>query len=236
MKKFGLIQPGRNGDLIILIPAMKHMHDMGYEIYWPIFENYIPMYKDLVNYINFIPVRNNVYTAVPESYDLLRNKYCVDTIVDVAATFPGSVCTEEYVRSGDGYGENYDAFKYRLLNIPIDIKWKFSECIVRNDERENIVRQAYVMSEKYVVANMTCSSGKVNVNIDTKGLPRIDVTMDYSMFDWIGILEKADTIVLLNSGMLCLVEQMNMTNRKIVLKIPNGRLPVLRNKWEIIDG
>jgi len=231
--KIGIIQPGRLGDMFILIPAMKHLHDQGNEIIWPVFENYIWMFNDVIDYINFLPVKNNVYTAVNESHNLLK-LHNVDIVNDLAATFPNSMATQPYVDSGDGNILPYDKFKYDRLELPVDLKWNLRDCINRNYNKENELYNKLVTNEKYAVINPTCSSGRYNINFDASGGQVIEVTTEYNIFHWIKILENAQTIVLLNSGMLCLVDQLNITNRKIVFKIPSDKLPILRNEWKII--
>jgi ADP-heptose:LPS heptosyltransferase len=34
----GIIQPGKLGDIIIVLPAAKYLHDKGYKVYWPVYD------------------------------------------------------------------------------------------------------------------------------------------------------------------------------------------------------
>ena len=88
----GIIQPGRLGDLVILLPAAKYYADRGYTVYWPIMSQYVEMFSEVIDYVTFISVSNDIYKCVPEAYTILNN---IDDIhiVDVAATFPGSEST-----------------------------------------------------------------------------------------------------------------------------------------------
>ena len=232
--KIGIIQPGSIGDIIILLPAMKVLYNQGNEIYWPIFKEHLWLFRDMVNYINFIPVEHDVYNVVNICNKLFETTYNVDKVYDIAATFPGSISTEEYVQCGDGNIENFDAFKYRKLNISIDEKWNLRSVIIRNQEKEDELYKKLVHNEKYAVACLTCSQGKYNVNFDRGSGQLIEVTPEYNIFHWIKILEHAQTIVVLNSAFFCLTEQLNLPNRKIVYRIPTPKFPVLRNKWEIL--
>ena len=74
MNKIGIVQPGKLGDLIILLPAAKYLHDKGNKVYWPIYSQYVKMFEEVVDYVNFIPVSNNVYTCIKESYKALADK------------------------------------------------------------------------------------------------------------------------------------------------------------------
>ena len=135
MNNIGIIQPGRLGDIIICLPIAKYYFDRGYQVYWPIFSNLISNFIKTVNYVNFIPITNNVYKCVQEANERLKSINNID-IIDIAATFPGSECTDEYVKCGDGYGsETFDMFKYRKSQVPFEHKWNLS--IKVDEEEEN---------------------------------------------------------------------------------------------------
>tara|TARA_R100001594_G_scaffold138246_1_gene181761 strand:+ start:473 stop:1171 length:699 start_codon:yes stop_codon:yes gene_type:complete len=230
-KSIGIIQPGKIGDIIILLPAAKYYHDRGYKVYWPIYDTYIDMFREVIEYVNFLPVTNNVYTCINEAYSKLKEK-SVTNIKDVAATFPDSTSTEEYVRLGDGLTQNFDIFKYNILDVPIDEKWNFS--IKRDSLKENSVYQKLVKNNKYAVVNLKHSMGVVNVNLDFGSGQVIYVNEEYNLFHWLTVLEKATTIALVDSAMSNLVEQMNINCKKILFTKHDKRLPVLKNKWKIV--
>ncbi len=126
MKKIGIIQPGRVGDIICLLPAMRYIKEtQNAHIIWPIFEQFIWMFTEVTDFITFVPLKSDVYTVVKDSQHLLKNIYKCDEIIDIAATFPDSKATADYVANGDGNSdgdgkvESFDMFKYRKLNVPI---------------------------------------------------------------------------------------------------------------------
>jgi hypothetical protein len=232
MKKIGIIQPGRLGDIIILLPAAKYLHDQGYQVIWPIFNEFVLMFSEVVDYVTFLPVQSNVYTCVAEARNILDLNNVKD-IRDVAATFPGSVSTEEYIRCGDGLSsESFDEFKYRLLEVPFDEKWKLT--INRNLIEETRLFNIYVKNAPYIVTSLNYSKGRINVKLDSGERNIIEINTKHSLFHWIKILEKADAIALVDSSMFNLVEQLNLPNRKFLFKKPDGRTPVIRNKWTIL--
>lgn len=231
MKKIGIIQPGRLGDIIILLPAAKYLHDKGYQIFWPIFENYIPQFFDYIEYVNFLPVKADIYSCVAESYRILNTIEQI-TIFDVAATFPDSQSTEDYVKSGDGYIIKFDEFKYNLLNVPIDEKWKLT--IKRNLNQEDKLFRQYITSKSYGVFCLDYSGGRINVQLDSDDIPMIEINTKHNLFDWIKILENAKVIALVESSIANLVEQLNLPNKKILFKKPDSRLPCIKNTWKII--
>lgn len=232
MNNVGIVQPGRLGDIIILLPAAKYLHDQGRKVIWPIFSDYVQMFSRVVDYVTFLPVQSNIYTCVAEARSILALNG-VEDIRDVAATFPGSNSTEEYVKCGDGLGdEKFDEFKYRLLTVPLDEKWKLQ--INRNLQKEEELYNLYVRESEYAVVSLNHSKGTVKTTFDSQGKQIIEINTKHSIFDWIKILENAKAIALVESSMSNLVEQLNLSNKKFLFKKPDSRLPVLRNKWTII--
>jgi len=228
--KTGIIQPGRLGDLIILLPAAKYLSTLGHQVYWPIFEKYVWMFEEVVDYVKFIPIYDNTYTAVKQSYNEL-NKISGIRIIDVAATFPESTSTDEYVKCGDGLIEKFDAFKYRKLNVPLNEKWNLT--INRNYKREDELYNILVTNEKYALINLKHSKGSANPILESSDGQIIHTTEDYNIFHWIKLIEKATTIVMVDSSMANLVEQLNIKTKKFLISKGDNRLPTLRNNWII---
>ena len=179
MKKIGIIQPGRLGDIIICLPIAKYYYDQGYQVYWPIFQNYYNDLNEVVDYVKFIPVTNDVYRCIEHAKITLSFIKNIK-IFDIAATFPGSDSTEEYVAVGDGKGdETFDMFKYRLCEVPFEQKWNL--VFNRNTEDEDYVFNKYVTTDKYNIVNLLHSKGKENLEIQSK-YPSIQVNTDHNFF------------------------------------------------------
>ena len=230
MKVIGILQPGRLGDLIICLPIANYYHDKGYEVHWPVFRKFVDMFKKVAPYINFYPVTDNVWNCFDESALILKTLKINDTL-DIAATFPGSSCTDEYVKLGDGFGpEKFDEFKYRLSKVPCEFKWKLT--YNRDLKKEKEVYDKYVKQEKYDIVGLTHSRGKANKRVISINQV-IYLNENHSIFDWRKILEGAENIVLVDSAMANFVEQLNLTNKKILVQKPNQPTPTLKNEWTI---
>lgn len=231
MKKIGIVQPGRLGDIIICLPIAKYYYDKGYEVYWPIFNTLIHNFTKTILYVKFIPVSNNVYTCVNEANNILQQIQDIQ-IFDIAATFPGSVSTHEYVSEGDGFGsETFDMFKYRKCNVPFEYKW----CLEYNRDynEESLVYNTEVGSSKsYIVTGLNHSKGYANVKVETNK-PIITINEKYCIFSWLPTLSNANTLVLVDSSMANFVEQMNLNNKKILITKPNEPRPFFKNNWII---
>lgn len=228
MKKIGIIQPGRLGDIIICLPIARYYYDQGYQVYWPVFQNYYNDLNEVVEYVKFIPVTNDVYRCVEHAKATLS--FIKDIkIFDIAATFPGSTSTQEYVAVGDGKGdETFDMFKYRICEVPFEQKWNLM--FNRNTEDEDLIYNKYVTTDKYNIVNLLHSKGKENFKIQSK-YPSIEVNTDHNFFSWLKVLENANNIVLVDSAMSNLVEQCNLNNKKTLIIKPNQPLPYFKNEW-----
>lgn len=230
MSEIGIIQPGRLGDIIICLPIAKHYHDLGYKVIWPVFAKYCKDVQSVVDYVHFIPVTDNVYHCVREAKDVL-SRYSDIMTFDIAATFPGSECTEEYVTLGDGFGsESFDQFKYRKCDVTFDKKWQLD--IKRRIEDEEAVYNMYVNSEKYNVAGLSHSKGHIPLKIESIN-PTIYINESHNFFSWIKVLENANNIVMVDSAMSNLIEQLNLPNKKTLITKPRQPLPVYKNNWKI---
>lgn len=230
MKSIGILQPGRLGDIIICLPIAKYYYDLGYTVYWPIFKNFTKMLCERVDYVNFLPVTNDVYQCISHAKGAFIN-YNVEKVLDLAATFPGSSVTEEYVKLGDGYGdEKFDEFKYRKANVPFEQKWNLH--YKRNLIEEENVYNLYVKQSNYDLISLKHSQGELNVKIESKNQV-ITLNENHNIFDWRKIIENASTIALVDSAMANLVEQLNVDVKKILLMKPGHPGPTFKTNWII---
>lgn len=231
MKKIGLLQPGRLGDIIICLPIAKYFYDRGYQIIWPIFYNFTNDLSEVIDYVNFIPITNDVYNCVTEAKKIF-SYYKDIQVYDIAATFPGSASTEEYVRLGDGLKDiTFDRYKYNLCNVPFEEKWKLT--FKRNIQEENKLYDAVVTKPDYNVIGATYSSGKMNIQFESRYL-NIETNEKYNIFFWYKVLQNAKNIILVDSAMANFVEQCNFENKKTLVTRTNSPRPFFKNTWKIV--
>ena len=114
--------------------------------------------------------------------------------------------------------------------MPFDLKWKLE--YNRNLNLEQKVYDNMVKTLKYDVVSTKHSRGEVNVKFVSK-LDIITVNEDYNIFHWRKVLENAKCLALVDSAMANLVEQLNLPNRKILLRKPGQPIPVFKNTWMI---
>jgi hypothetical protein len=228
MQKIGLLQPGRLGDIVICLPIAKHFYDQGHKVIWPIFHNYINDVTEVIDYVNFVPITNNVYECVKEANQIF-NCYRNIKVLDIAATFPGSTCTEEYVKLGDGFGDtSFDRYKYQKSDVPFEEKWNL--VFNRIKEQEDQVYHEVVTDLDYNIIGTTHSRGKMNIQFESK-YTNIEINQNYNFFSWYKVLENAKNIVLVDSAMANFVEQTNLPNKKIIITKPGQPRPHFKNNW-----
>lgn len=232
MKNIGIIQPGRLGDIFICLPIAKFYKEQGFIVTWPIFENYISMFTEAVDYVNFLPVASDVYNCVWQARGTFMN-YEVTNILDLAATFPGSTVTERYVTEGDGLGkEKFDEFKYKIAKVPFDRKWTLD--YKRNLKAEEELYNLYVKSDKYDVVSLTHSRGKVNKVIESKH-QLIELNEKHNLLYWRKIFENAQNICLVDSAVSNFVEQINIKGKKVLIQKQGQPIATYKNDWKLIS-
>lgn len=239
IRRLGLIQPGKIGDIIICLPIAKWYYDKGYEIIWPIDANLIDNFKGYVDYVNFHETTFDCNAA----YDICRNNNC-NTILDLSFTIPGAnQHNSDLYLSQTKY--SFDEFKYVLADIPIEQKWNLS--INRNESRENILRDILKIDSPYVVIQENSSDCRRGIDWMTPEIRRIDIEpLTSSIFDWLGVLEDAEHCILIESCFTNLVDQIKLSTKSLISlekleysqdKLDDGRfrrMPILKSNWSIL--
>lgn len=239
-RKIGIIQPGRIGDIIICLPIALFYRDLGHEVVWPISSDMISnflSYERSWEGIKFILCNFDVSHA----REICKKEKC-DRILDLSFNIPGADprLTNEY-KTQNLY--SFDEFKYFLAQVPFDNKWNFK--IERNLDREKVLESKINITDQYHVVQLSSS----DFNVATKALPPNSlhiINITDSIFDWIGVLEKASSHFLIESCFSNLIDQLGIQviNQNLILKtgyyqspLKDGRLrgmPVLKLPWNII--
>lgn len=133
----------------------------------------------------------------------------------------------------------FDEYKYATAKVPFENKWKLT--INRNYEREqNLFNKLVPPGKRYVVTHLEGSDVKYNpdnMNFDREKFNVINITPDETtnVFDWLTIIERADTIVCLDSVFCNLIEQLNIPNKKHFIRRSSIQMtPVLKNEWDYV--
>lgn len=237
MKKLGLIQPGKIGDIIICLPIAKYYSEQGYEVIWPVDRHIINNFIDYVDYVTFVPVEFDCTLA----HEACKKLEC-DRVIDVSFTIPGaSASNSNYYLTQDQF--TFDEFKYFLGGVPFEQKWTLD--IKRNPEKEKILFDYLNINTPYVIVQENSSDYVRRVEWTNPDIRRIDiVNFGDSIFDWLYVLEKAEQHILIESCFTNLIDQLKISvNKNIILSkngyygkpLRDGRLrgePVLKLNWQ----
>lgn len=239
MKKLGIIQPGKIGDIIICLPIAKWYADKGYEVVWPVDKNIINNFLGYIDYVNFLPIDFDCFAA----HQVCFNNDC-NKIIDLSFCIPGAspFNTENFLKQNV---YSFDEYKYMLADVPLEEKWKLQ--LNRNLEHEQQLIQS-LNSDTYILLQAASSDCKRAISINsTSGAAIINIDhRTESIFDWIGAIERAQRIVLIESCFSNLVDQLSIAINKNTLLLKHGYyvselkdgrlkgLPVLKLNWEKI--
>jgi hypothetical protein len=134
---------------------------------------------------------------------------------------------------GGDRSTTFDEAFYKQAKIPFIERWN-SFYVERDYEKERRLSKHLELPSKFCLVHDTASTGKVDIDLKTK-LPIIRVCrtpVEDSIFDWMGVIEKATEIYCINSSFIHLVDSMCPTAK---LYFHNHSIPFIRKlNWEII--
>jgi hypothetical protein len=132
---------------------------------------------------------------------------------------------------------NWEESFYEQMNI--DYSYRFSHFFIERDyERENLLEQKLELTGKFSFHNNSYSGGKIEIN-SISFLHKIFLSpITDSIFDWIGVLEKAEEIHTIDSAIFQLIKQLNLNSKKYfydIQSIVQSRTKKLPTNWFIIN-
>lgn len=226
MKRLGIIQPGRLGDIIICLPIAKWYADSGYDVFWPIENTYMRNFAGYVDYVNFVGIDSLDCNA--------SRKECVtncNTIIDLSISFPNSHPYNDAAFSKHRQLIPFDRMKYVFANVPFEEKWNIF--FDRNLENEKKLESQLNLPETFTLVH-TNGSSESFVYAPEEGEKVVYVTeTGSSIFDWCGVIKRANKIVAIDSSFANLVEQFGFTGPKFLVRRSADVRPTYLN-WKII--
>jgi len=240
MNKIGIIQSRGLGDIVIALPIALEYHEAGYEIYWPICENFIPSFRSTVPWIKWLPVP--VDPVGHFFYDVPKKLLAEQGIVnddDILYLY-------QYLSSHADKTDpdlfammKFDQYKYAAAGVAFKRKWELAKCLTRNNQREQGLYNSLVKQPKYMVYQQISSDVKYQIDLSSVDptLQRIEITeLTDNIFDWLKIIEGAELLILIDSVFANLVDQLNLCpdKDKYFLRKWNRRVdgnPVFLQEW-----
>lgn len=231
-KKLGIIQSRGLGDVVIALPIAKHYYDQGWDILWPICSEFVSNFQDTVPWIKWIPIpvdNGAFFWDVP--MQRLRN-FGVDETLCLYQALTGH---PEFTDEKFFQYTKFDQYKYIQAGVPFLDKWKLSECLTRNIQREQALYDRVVKNPNYCVIHLEGSDCRAN--FDDSVIPedwqKIYLTPQTDcIFDWLKVLEGAQSLVMVDSVYSNIVDQLHIgTDRYFIQRSHIGLTPVHGGHW-----
>lgn len=237
--KIGIIQTRGLGDIVIAIPIAMYYIERGCEVYWPIDSEFIPSFQETFPKIKFISIEKTIAGDSTADYffnfplNELKKKSC-NSIICLYSHLTGFELGNTRLKES----LTFDAYKYAVAKVPLKEKWNFAP--KRNAVREGKLFELLALNptDIYNVTQTEGSNFKANIedHIKEKDLRTINITpLTNNIFDWLGVIEQANHVYLVDSVYSNIVEQLGICNQKsLFLRSPSPMTPILKNDWSFI--
>lgn len=237
-KRLGIIQSRGIGDIVITLPIAKHYHDEGWEIYWPIADVFMDNVINHVPWVKWIPVPVDPGAFFyDEPMKRLKNFKC-DEFLPLYNALTGH---PEFSGRPEFQYMKFDQYKYSVAGVPFVKKWTLADCITRDPVAEQALIDLVGTPEPYAVVHLEGSDFQAEFNYDM--IPEdwqvieIKQNMTPSVFNWIPILERAESIICVDSVISNMVDQMAIgTDRYFIPRSHIQLTPVLGQDWTIMEA
>jgi hypothetical protein len=231
-KRAIVVQPGKLGDILITSTIAKYYYEKGYEIDWPVFDNFysaISRFK-FVNPIKFDKLLdgNKYYSskrmsflepnanAMAEAFfDSLYEKIDkdqYDLVIDPCFSFPGH-SNRENNRKTNEYsmqGKNWIELKFDLTSTPLSQRWNFQYERQPEKEEELLKFIKQFAKKKYGSESYTIVHSYGNLlsltSLKVNNPINFSFIKGYEIFDWLKVLENSESIVCCDSSLCNFVE------------------------------
>jgi hypothetical protein len=239
-KKLGIIQSRGLGDIVIALPIARYYHNEGYEVLWPIAQEFIPSVEKTVPWIKWIPLvvdGNNYFYETP--MERLKNFKCDEII----CLYQSLSSHPEFAKRPEFQITGFDQIKYHIAQVPFKQKWTLAECITRDPQREQALKDRVGIQgdEPYVVVHLEGSD--YSTTIDPSWIPEGWKTVEITpitdcIFDWLGVLEGAQSIIAVDSVIANIADQLGIADSVDSYFLPRSHLhltPVLGCAWTVLE-
>lgn len=232
-KKLGIIQSRGLGDLVIALPIARWYYNQGWDIYWPIDQQFLKDMQAGAPWVNWVPVPydppGRYFYDVP--VERLKNLKVDETLCLYQHLTGHPFSEEKYFQF-----TSFDQYKYIKAGVPFLEKWKLADCITRNPQREAALKEAVVENPNYVVAHLEGSTVKASFDpsIVPQGWQTIEIhpIQGFTLWDWLGVIEGAQSIICVDSVYANIIDQLGLgSDRYFIQRSHIGLTPVHGQDW-----
>lgn len=235
-RRIGIIQSRGLGDLIIALPIALHYKEQGYdEVLWPICEEFIPTMRAAAPWVTWIPLKTTRDGSFFYHHAEKNLKYrdCEEI-----------VCLYQFLSNMPQLSDpdlfpilKFDQYKYAVAGVPFKNKQRLGECITRDPVAEDRVYRAVVTGDKYIVVHDQGSDVRLKLDwsdAEQQGYQVVHIRegITDNAFDWLGVIEGAESLYLIDSCFANMVDGLDIHRDKWFIRRSKMDLtPVLLSDW-----
>jgi hypothetical protein len=238
----GIIQSRGIGDIIIALPIAYHYYLRDELIVWPICEEFLPIFKHAVPWVNWVPIEADkagrffLETPLQVFRDWGVDQSEALYLYQYLNTVPEQTDPEMFNIL------KFDQYKYAVAGVPFRDKWNLGKCITRDSGRELELKQRLDLPRRYAVCHLNGSSARVGLDL-VRGfmdpavhLVDVDLHRTESIFDWITVLEEAEAVVCIDSCFANMIDQLCIDRPDLywIRRSAWDLTPVLGSNWTIV--
>ena len=236
-KKIGIIQSRGLGDLIIALPIALEYRENGYdEILWPICEEFIPCMTKMAPWVTWIGIKTD-----PQGHFFYRTAEA--NLVHRGCS--EIICLYQYLSNMPELSDldlfpilKFDQYKYARAGVAFKNKQRLGECIVRDPAAEARVYEQVVSGDRpYIVTHLEGSDVSLTLDFsdaEAQGYQVVNIREGVTdcITDWLGVIEGAESIYLIDSCFANLVDGLDIHRDKWFIRRSKMDLtPVLLSDW-----
>jgi len=232
MKKLGIIQPGRIGDILICLPIALYYSKEGYSIVWPIDNRHLSMFRAAAPWVHWIPVTGSVsHVLVGAAKNICNSQHIKYIALNSTAGIRDIPPRHHTI-------VRFDELKYIKASVPFEWKWRLKSCLdLKSITTKTLFDKYDLDGEKYVLTHLDGSTWRSdNPNIWQNWFHIKIKPVTSSIFDWLYIIQNAHKICCVDSCFANLIEGLQIETEKIfILRSDRWLTPTLKTGWTIWD-
>ena len=240
-KSIGIIQSRGLGDIIIALPIAKNLSDDGWEVWWPVCEPFYEQMRAVAPYVKWLSVP--VDASGSFFYENPAAQLRALGVTEELWLYQYLSSHPEKTNKSWFSMFKFDQYKYAAAGLPFSLKWDLANCISRDPAAEDALYASVVKQDRYMVYQGRASdlNYDIDLSIIEQGVQCIEITeATGSIFDWLKVLEGAETMIFIDSVFANLVDQLNLNPAadKYYLRKWNRRVdgnPVFLGAWNYVD-
>lgn len=231
-KKLGLVQSRGLGDIIIALPIAHYYHQEGWHIHWPITAQWVPQMQRVAPWVTWLPVEPDSGAFFYDTPLRMLTELGMDDILCLYQALTGH---PEFTDQPYFQHTSFDQYKYICAGVPFHHKWRLAECLTRHPDRElALYNQVVPQGQPYVVTHLTASQHTASFDpaIVPPGWAVVPITDQGDLFDWLTVVERAEAVIMTDSSMANLVDQLGIDVDRYFIPIHHiGLTPVHGQYW-----